>query len=269
MIDNEKLRIKYNPEGSKLRKQQCRMLEMLKEFALICEKHKIPYWLEGGTLLGAVRHGGFIPWDDDMDIQVQRKDYARLCKILIRELPEGLVLQNNKTDRYYFRHFVRIRDLHSHLTIKDPCDQDSYQYQGIFIDILPVEFVRIRRFVWWSVRIKWHNMIAWKNSFVKNLVIRRIIYQWIFEVERLVFFVFRCISNFRKTTNISYSYGIEPGFFCDYTDIFPLRKMKFEGYEFNVPSHVERILKNYYGANYMELPPENRRTVHAIDVTFN
>ena len=73
---------KYNPEGSILRRAQLRELEILIEVDKICRKHNIEYFLDWGTLLGAVRHGGFIPWDDDIDISVRRKDYSRLCKVL-------------------------------------------------------------------------------------------------------------------------------------------------------------------------------------------
>ena len=68
-LQNE-LRERYNPNGSTLRKQQLRMLEMLQYIDSVCKKHNIRYWLCSGTLLGAVRHGGFIPWDDDVDIEM-------------------------------------------------------------------------------------------------------------------------------------------------------------------------------------------------------
>lgn len=84
MIDfktQEALRAKFNPDGSNLRKMQLRMLDMLKYIDKICREHNIKYWLSSGTCLGAVRHGGFIPWDDDCDIELLRKDYKKLIKI--------------------------------------------------------------------------------------------------------------------------------------------------------------------------------------------
>ena len=89
---------RYNPEGSILRRAQLRELEILIEVDKICRKHNIEYFLDWGTLLGAVRHGGFIPWDDDIDISVRRKDYSRLCKVLKEELPENLAFQDRFTD---------------------------------------------------------------------------------------------------------------------------------------------------------------------------
>ena len=79
---------KYNGEGTMLRKAQLRMLDILIAVDKICRKHNIPYWLDYGTLLGAVRHGGFIPWDDDLDISMMKEDYDRFLTIASKELPE-------------------------------------------------------------------------------------------------------------------------------------------------------------------------------------
>ena len=70
----QELRARFNPDGSLLRRHQLRMLEMLTYIDGVCVQHDIPYWLSSGTLLGAVRHGGFIPWDDDVDIELLRRD---------------------------------------------------------------------------------------------------------------------------------------------------------------------------------------------------
>ena len=85
---------KYNPENSTLRQAQLRMLDMLVEVDKICRKHNIPYWIDYGTLLGAVRHKGFIPWDDDIDICVMNEHYDKLRRLLMDELPEQFVCQN-------------------------------------------------------------------------------------------------------------------------------------------------------------------------------
>ena len=86
-FDPEELKARFNPEGSPLRLQQLRMKEMLKVLDGICRKHDIPYWIASGTLLGCMRHGGFIPWDDDLDVEMLRSDYKRLLRILPSELP--------------------------------------------------------------------------------------------------------------------------------------------------------------------------------------
>ena len=97
-VQHESLRAKYSPEGSLLRRQQERMLEILCEIDRICKKHGIRYWLSSGTLIGAARHGGFIPWDDDLDIEMMREDYDRLMMVFPGELPATMALQTHDTD---------------------------------------------------------------------------------------------------------------------------------------------------------------------------
>ena len=77
---------KFNPEGSLLRRQQLRMLEILLEVDKICKKHDISYWLSSGTLIGALRHDGFIPWDDDLDIAILCKDLDEVNRVMCEEL---------------------------------------------------------------------------------------------------------------------------------------------------------------------------------------
>ena len=129
----------YNPEGSTLRRAQLRMLEILKVVDDICTKHGIQYTLDGGTLIGAVRHGGFIPWDDDIDINVTREDLAKLRKILPRELPSHLVYQDYFTDPYYPTLIAKVRERDSYM-YEEPCT-DKLKEKGIFIDIIPIEEV--------------------------------------------------------------------------------------------------------------------------------
>ena len=98
LISNEDFSV-YNGENTILRKAQLRMLEILVQVSSICDKHAIPYWIDYGTLLGAVRHNGFIPWDDDLDISILKKDYTKLSKVLQKELPLNLVFQNWKNEK--------------------------------------------------------------------------------------------------------------------------------------------------------------------------
>ncbi|MBR6455697.1 MAG: LicD family protein, partial [Prevotella sp.] len=114
-MDHESLRQKFNPDGSLLRRHQLRMLEILLEVDRICKKHQIQYWLSSGTLIGAVRHKGFIPWDDDIDIEMLWPDYKRLMKVLPEELPETMALQTTETDKNYFFFYAKVRDRRSYL----------------------------------------------------------------------------------------------------------------------------------------------------------
>ena len=123
MIDaqtQDALRKRFNPDGSQLRFHQLRMLDMLAYFDDLCRRHGIKYWLSSGTLIGAVRHGGFIPWDDDVDVEMLRDDYERLITVFKKEPDPKFILQTHCTDFYYFQPFAKLRDPNS--IIKDAVD---------------------------------------------------------------------------------------------------------------------------------------------------
>ncbi|WP_268223506.1 LicD family protein [Sinomicrobium oceani] len=94
------------------------LLRMIKIFNFICQKHDIKYWLDYGTLLGAVRHNGFIPWDGDIDIGILRKDFEKFKQIVTEELPEDIFFQTVETDPYYNPFFIeaKLRDKYSSYT---------------------------------------------------------------------------------------------------------------------------------------------------------
>ena len=135
---NEELRARLNPEGSQLWKHQQRMVELLLAFDAICKRHHIRYWLIGGTLIGAARHQGFIPWDDDMDVQMLREDYLKMIEILPRELDETMALQCRQTDENYFFQYAKLRDRRSVLDENNGYDR-IFKERGIYIDIFPTD----------------------------------------------------------------------------------------------------------------------------------
>lgn len=271
-MDNERLREKYNPEGSDLRKLQYRMLDILIVFDKICAKHQLPYWLEGGTLIGAVRHGGFIPWDDDLDVQMLRRDLKKLLKVLPKELPSDMVIQTYKTDKYYLRHIPRIRDLNSKLTVSDKGDWKDYKYQGAFIDILPVDYTGFRFLLFRKVSflLKWKRIYLWGILSDINPAIKYYPFLICFKMEQFVFWLYMKIGRLFQSSKVDFSiYGLDfYGLNMDANIIFPLKKMNFEGYLFYVPNKVDEFLRRYYG-DYMQLPPEEKRKrVHSQEVMF-
>ncbi len=115
-------------------------LKLLEKLLEVLNKHNIPYFASGGTLLGAVRHGGFIPWDDDIDIMMLREDYDRLCAVADSEFKHPFFFQTFYTDKKYFRGHAQLRN--SLTTAALPSEALKVPFnQGIFIDIFPLDSV--------------------------------------------------------------------------------------------------------------------------------
>ena len=114
--------------------------EILNVIHKICVENNLKYSLFFGTLLGAVRHGGFIPWDDDIDIIMPRDDYEKLISIWSDVAPKGYLLQNKRTDSDFTQNFTKIRKDHT-TYIQDEVEKTKKYHTGIFVDIFPVDRV--------------------------------------------------------------------------------------------------------------------------------
>ena len=121
----------------KLRRLQLCELEILDEFVRLCEEHGLRYYLVGGTLLGAVRHHGFIPWDDDIDVAMPRADYDRLGEICKTELDSKYFYQCPETDPHYFLSYAKVRK--NGTEVYEERFKDARFHKGVFIDIFPLD----------------------------------------------------------------------------------------------------------------------------------
>lgn len=253
---NTELHNKYNSDNTILRKAQLRMLDMLLYIDRICKENNINYSLDSGNVLGAVRHGGFIPWDDDVDIILERKEYKRLCKYLLSHPHPQYKLQTPQTDKWFMNHWNVLRDIKSEY-IQDSVKHNLRKYRGLQIDIFPIEN-RVSPFGHKLVYYLHHNnqkLFMGKNNHLCKLffyVIACIIIPFI----RIVF------SPFQNKNTYSYGYGLP------WTDkkwisnvLFPYKNILFEGHYFPGPSNLDSYLKTQYN-NYMDLPPINERNHH-------
>lgn len=129
-------------DTKKLEKLHKLQFEMLAEVVRICEKHDLTYYLSSGTLLGAVRHQGFIPWDDDLDLSMPYQDYLLFLKVAKAELSDKYFLQNSDTDINFHFSFSKIRM--NNTTMMSWSELFTHCHHGVWIDIFPIAFIKNR-----------------------------------------------------------------------------------------------------------------------------
>lgn len=261
----QELRRDYNPEDSILRKHQMRMLDILLTLDNICKKHNISYWLSSGTLIGGVRHKGFIPWDDDLDVEIMRKDYLRLIKILPGELPADMALQTRSTDKNYTSIYAKIRDLNSCLSETNDYDR-VFKFKGIYIDLFPMERIPYS-LAWVAAHMHGHIYKILKNNALSEASrLKRINRFFVFNTK-IGFPILRFLSKCWPGKIIRHSLGT--AFFAPryQKDLFPLTEIQFEGYYFPAPGNTDGYLRRIYG-DYMKLPPLDQRGIHINDIKF-
>ena len=133
--------------SEKMKKIWAVELDLLYQLQQVCEKYGIRYFASGGTMLGAVRHGGMIPWDDDIDIMMMRDQYDLLCEHA-DEFEDPYFFQTFYTDEGYFRGHAQLRNSNTTAVLRDELDKGYKFNQGIFIDIFPLDNVVRKRSLW-------------------------------------------------------------------------------------------------------------------------
>ena len=253
MINHEELRAKYNPEGSELRNLQYKMLEEIKLIDKICKENNITYFLTGGSALGAVRHNGFIPWDDDMDIALLKKDYKKLCKILLNLDSDKYVLQCHKTDINYISDISKLREKEGILLGSNPQRARLYKYKGVCIDIFCIER---SSYICCYLTHLLRRCLLNKQYLIKNKNIRRVSISICYALYRFTKLILSFLNIFAKRDEIHYSPGQgAESHYMRLIDIYPVKYMEFENYYLPIPNNYDSFLRRIFG-DYMKLPQD-------------
>ena len=269
--------IEISPED--LEKIKEIQLEILIELDRICRAHGIKYNICAGTLLGAVRHKGFIPWDDDIDVRMLRSEYERFCKVCETELDtERFFLQNHKTDPNYRWQYVRI--LRNGTDYKRAGHEHLKQRTGLFIDILisdgvPKKELQMKWFKLWNLV---NRKILWSpvGARVCEKASQRLFFGMLSLIPTKIpfaIFEYHAKKYDERNCDTVTCMGLKPDVHIFGTQKIQkfglnrawhteLTELEFEGHMFYAPADYEQWLIEGFGTDYMELPPVEKRRSH-------
>ena len=265
--------------GDTLRRLQEAELEVLLAIDAVCREAGISYFLDGGTCLGAVRHGGFIPWDDDVDVGMAYDEYLRFVEVAPTLLPAGYSLHSSLDTPGYAPLWVKVFKDGTRFIDRDAAEAGLLQ--GIFVDVFPYRQLSRRARVA-RRQIRW-GTICQRVSFLRHTAhpkipkgtpLRPVAVAGCVAAHAVLSRVVSqqaIVRRFEKVWNVP-----DPGDrwvdacypwrdACAYETIFPLGTIEFEGRVFPAPRDPDRFLTDLYG-DYHQLPPEDERYTHLPQV---
>lgn len=273
-------RVSTDPDLKILQRYETAILEQV---VSICKKHRLTYYISGGTFLGAVRHRGFIPWDDDIDIALPREDYERLISVLHAELPSPYYAEHfPHTPGYHYLH-IQVRDPRMNVLMKAFPNQP---HQACWIDIFPLDGVpnpgfkrsvwkfQIRFFelMWGLARLDQASVASQRRSQGKALVMKA--GRWLRTDRFLNSDAWSARRNkaLRRVPFSSAEYCFNGVGAYKFNSIYNKQEIYGDGstYEFedlhlNGPAAYDSYLTQIYG-EYMTLPPADKRNMHELSV---
>lgn len=266
-------------EAAVLRKLQLTEVEVLKAVDALCAKHAIPYFLDSGTALGAARHKGFIPWDDDIDIGMLRHDYDRFLALAPAELAGKYLVGSPQATPHYAPMFAKVWKGGTRFSTQETIEAGFDQ--GIFIDVFPYDplhahaetakkQVKTCRF-WQRISYVYHaQSIIVPHKGILGCA-EKALCRVAHGVARIFFSREQIAQSFDKAARkgaenpsdccMAMAYPIPSGFKMDM--LMPTQKGEFEQEFFPVPANIEAYLEILYGATWRELPPLEQRKNHA------
>ncbi len=259
--------------ASDIEKLQEHLMILLEEVDRICQKHQLSYMLFAGTLLGAVRHKDFIPWDDDIDVLMPREDYQRFLDIAQRECDKNVFFVQREFSHHWPMHFSKLR-LQNTAYIEKYHPKDPLQHQGIYIDIFPyddgwksrlgrkIQFLLSKAVIADALRKRGYDTDSkWKKlaMAISKVLPERTFHKMITRPgagSRYVHTFFGAGKKFRS--------NVFPRQWLQQTE-----QREFNGKKFPIPTNYNEILTQLYG-EYRELPSEKEREckIHAVVVDF-
>lgn len=252
-------------------------IEILTEIDRVCKELNVQYFADWGTLLGAVRHKGFIPWDDDVDICMMREDYELFIKKAPALLADKFVLQHYLTDPGTPTYQAKVRK--NGTKFVEDYLKNIPVHQGIFVDIFPYDVVTEDS----EKRAAYEK----KARLYRRLFVSKTVSVSTFEKNKVKKMVFNVVRKLMKIALIPFSkkklyelldaqmrlFEKEESALLECCanvphnkeDFYPLTTLDFDGFSMPVPHNWDAILKNEYG-NYMQLPPKEKQYTHAPSI---
>lgn len=243
-------------------------IEILDEVVRICDKYSLTYYLVGGTLLGAIRHHGFIPWDDDLDIAMPRKDYLIFLEVCTNELKPNFYYQSFDNCKIMTNNFAKIRKRNT-LFVEEYLEKLQNDIEmGIFIDIFPLDSAKKEKGIqhvqkYFLERLTVLYMIKLglgKHGLFKRFLAALFSKSVLLSLRQwIVKFSNSADSNYYINLGSQYNITKQTILMSKYD---PPIKVEFEGKFYNSPNDYDYVLRRIYGDNYMQLPPIEKRITH-------
>lgn len=261
-----------------LNKLHNEMLIIYEEIERICQKHNLTYFVVGGTLIGAVVHKGYIPWDDDLDVAMPRDDYDKFIELCPKETSASFLLHHTTTDDNYWLPFAKLRLKNTVFLEEKRKNVDAPT--GIYVDIFPFDYAPNCNTA--KAKVKWRIM-TWINNYINQKVTGS--YQIgisgkflnillnCFSIKKLSLFRDKIMRSFdcgerKQFVDLAGGRRLDNSYF-QIDKMIPVHKMPFENINVEVPADPDYYLTILYTKKYLIIPPiEERKTHNPLYIRF-